>query len=325
MTTQRTPDGIEFVRTPDARFERIEGFDYTPRFVEIEGLRMAYIDEGRLDERKLDERKLHGGRLDEASGASGHTILLPHGEPTWGYLYRFMIPPLVAAGHRVIVPDLIGFGRSDKPVDRSTYTYDSHVRWMKTFLDGLDLENVTVFSQDWGGLITLRIAGEEPDRFARIAAGNTGLPVGESLGDGFDFWLNLSQTADFLDCGELIGGTARNRKLSDAEKAAYSAPFPDEGYMAGVREFPCLVPITPGHASVTENQAAWKTLEKWNKPFLTLWGTADPVLGHLGQEFIDRIPGAKGQPHQSFENGGHFIQDDHGPEIASAINAWLEG
>jgi haloalkane dehalogenase len=305
MTTRTTAQGIEFLRTPEERFDVVEGFDYPPRYAEIEGLRMAYLDEG--------------------TGASGHTLLLPHGEPSWGYLYRFMIPPFVAAGHRVIVPDLIGFGRSDKPVERSTYTYDAHVRWMKSFLDGLALENVTVFSQDWGGLITLRIAGEEPDRFARIAAGNTGLPVGESLGEGFDFWLQLSQTADFLDCGALIASTMGHRQLSDAEQDAYRAPFPDERYMAGAREFPTLVPITPAHASVAENRAAWKTLERWEKPFVTFWGLADRVLGDLGQTFIDRIPGAKNQPHRVFENGGHFIQDDYGTEIATAINAWLEG
>ena len=303
MPSQTTRHGIEFLRTPEERFGVVKGFDYSPRYVNIEGLRMAYLDEG--------------------SGSSKHTLLLPHGEPTWGYLYRFMIPPFVAAGHRVIVPDLIGFGRSDKPVDRSTYSYDAHVRWMKAFLDGLALQNVTLFCQDWGGLITLRIAGEEPDRVARIAAANTALPVGESLGKGFDFWLKLSQTADFLDCGALIASTMGQRTLSDAEQEAYRAPFPTEHYMAGARAFPTLVPITPDHASVAENRAAWKTLEHWEKPFLTLWGLGDRVLGHLGQAFIDRIPGAKGQPHQAFANGSHFIQDDCGSEIATAINAWL--
>ncbi len=303
MSTQRTPTGIEFLRTPAERFDVVEGFDYEPRYADVDGLRMAYLDEGRAQ--------------------SGHTLLLPHGEPTWGYLYRFMIPPLVAAGHRVIVPDLIGFGRSDKPVERSVYTYDAHVGWMRSFLDPLRLQNLTVFSQDWGGLITLRIAGEDSGRFARIVAGNTGLPVGESPGEGFDFWLNLSQTAEVLDCGRLIANTAQNRTVSDADIAAYNAPFPDESYMAGVRQFPTLVPITPSHASVAENRAAWTHLEKRSQPFLTLWGIADPVLGHLGQAFIDRIPGAAGQPHQTFEKGGHFIQDDHGPEVAAAINDWL--
>lgn len=303
VTTQTTPGGIEFLRTPDDRFDVVEGFDYEPKYLHVDGLRMAYLDEG--------------------DGSSGHTILLPHGEPTWAYLYRFMIPPLVDAGHRVVVPDLIGFGRSDKPTDRDSYTYDSHVRWMGSFLDQLALDNVTVFSQDWGGLITLRIAGNEPDRFARIVAGNTGLPVGESLGDGFDFWLNLSQTLEFIDCGMLLGNTARNRELTAADKAAYNAPFPSEEYMAGARVFPCLVPITPDHASVAENLAAWQGLEQWTKPFLTLWGTGDQVLGHLGQEFIDRVPGAAGQPHQTFATGGHFIQDDHGADLAAIINDWL--
>lgn len=296
-------NGVEFVRTPEERFEVVEGFDYTPQYVDVEGLRMAYLDEG--------------------PGSSDHTVLLPHGEPTWGYLYRFMIPPLVAAGHRVVVPDLIGFGRSDKPVERSAYTYDNHVRWMKSFGDQLGLSDTTVFCQDWGGLIHLRIAGEEPERFDRIVAGNTALPVGASPGDGFDFWLNMSQTVDALDCGQLIANTARNRELTAADMAAYNAPFPDEAYMAGVREFPAIVPITPEHPSVAENTAAWATLEQWDKPFLTLWGTADPVLGHLGPGFIDRIPGAAGQPHQTFETGGHFIQDDHGADLAEAINALL--
>ena len=304
MSTQKTPHGIEFLRTPDARFDAVEGFDYAPRYTEVDGLRMAYLDEG--------------------TGSSGHTLLLPHGEPTWGYLYRFMLPPFIAAGHRVIVPDLIGFGRSDKPVDRSIYTYDAHVGWMKAFLDSLTLENVTVFSQDWGGLITLRIAGEEPERFARIAAGNTALPVGESLGQGFDAWLKFSQNAPSLDCGRLLENSMRHRKLSDAEMDAYRAPFPDENYMAGARQFPTLVPITEDHGSVAENRAAWARLERFEKPFLTLWGHGDPVLGHLGQEFIDRIPGAKGQPHQTFPDGGHFIQDDYGVEIAAAINTWLQ-
>lgn len=303
MNTQTTPNGVEFLRTPDERFEVVEGFDYTPRYAEVEGLRMAYLDEG-------DAR-------------SGHTILMPHGEPTWSYLFRFMMPPLLEAGHRLIVPDLVGFGRSDKPVDRAVYTYDAHVRWMRAFLDPLELENLTVFSQDWGGLITLRIAGEDTDRFSRIVAGNTALPCGESPGEGFDFWLKMSQETETLDCGRLISNTARNRTLTEADVAAYNAPFPDESYMAGVRQFPTLVPITPEHASVRENRAAWSHLEQREAPFLALWGTADPVLGHLGPEFIERIPGARGQPHQVFEAGGHFIQDDHGADLAAAINAWL--
>ena len=244
---------------------------------------------------------------------------MPHGEPTWGYLYRFMIPPFVAAGHRVIVPDLIGFGRSDKPVDRSTYSYDAHVRWMKAFLDGLALQNVTLFCQDWGGLITLRIAGEEPDRVARIAAANTALPVGESLGKGFDFWLKLSQTADFLDCGALIASTMGQRTLSDAEQEAYRAPFPTEHYMAGARAFPTLVPITPDHASVAENRAAWKTLEHWEKPFLTAFSDNDPVSAGGGEIFKKLVPGAQGQPHISIQGGGHFLQEGRAAELSKVI------
>ena len=211
MDILRTADGIEYLRTPDDRFAQVGDYPYEPHYLDIEGLRMAYVDEG--------------------AATSGHTVLLPHGEPTWGYLYRFMIPPLVAAGHRCVVPDLIGFGRSDKPAQRSSYSYDNHVRWMRSFGDQLGLERVTVFCQDWGGLIHLRMAGEDPDRFDRIVAGNTGLPVGESLGPGFDFWLDMSQNAEFLDCGQLVAGTARNTFFEDFR------PFVDHRQQQAFQDF----------------------------------------------------------------------------------------
>ena len=270
MNTQMTPDGIEFLRTPDERFDVVEGFDYAPRYAEVEGLRMAYLDEG-------DAR-------------SGHTILMPHGEPTWSYLFRFMMPPLLEAGHRLIVPDLVGFGRSDKPVERAVYTYDAHVRWMRAFLDPLELENLTVFSQDWGGLITLRIAGEDTDRFSRIVAGNTALPCGESPGEGFDFWLKMSQETEVLDCGRLISNTARNRTLTEADVAAYNAPFPDESYMAGVRQFPTLVPIRPDDPASEANQEAWKVLGRWEKPFLTAFSDSDPITQGADRVFVRNVP-----------------------------------
>ncbi len=181
----------------------------------------------------------------------------------------------------------------------------------------------SVFAQDWGGLIGLRIIADQPDRFETVVAGNTGLPVGTSAGPGFDMWLEMSQTLDFIDCGQLVQGATTARDLTDAEVDAYRAPFPDESYMAGAREFPCLVPITPEHADVAENIAAWAVLAEWTKPFLTLWGTEDPVLGHLAGALVDNIPGAAGQPHQQYTPGGHFIQDDRGEDIAAAMIDWL--
>lgn len=301
-TSETTASGIRFLRTPDDRFVDVPDFAYEPHYVDVDGLRMAYIDEGPAD---------------------GPTMLLLHGEPTWSFLYRRMIPPLVAAGFRCVAPDLIGFGRSDKPTDRADYTYNGHVAWMKSFIAAIDLPQATLFAQDWGGLIGLRIVAEDPDRFDRVAIGNTGLPVGESLGEGFDFWLAASQNMESMDCGALLQRATTARELNDAEMDAYRAPFPDESYMAGAREFPTLVSITPEHGAVAENKAAWDVYESWTKPFLTLWCPGDPVLGHLHTEFIERIPGAADQPHQEFTPGGHFVQDDRGEDIAAALIAWM--
>jgi haloalkane dehalogenase len=297
-----TSSGVPYVRTPDERFAFIEDFPYEPNYVEVDGFRMAYVDEG---------------------PANGPTLLLLHGEPTWSYLYRRMIPPLVDAGFRCVAPDLIGFGRSDKPIDRSVYTYAQHVAWIQEFLDTIYLPTATLFAQDWGGLTGLRVAAERAERFDRIAIGNTGLPVGESLGPGFDMWLAASQSMKFMDCGTMLQRATAARKLTEAEMDAYRAPFPDEQHMAGAREFPTLVPITPEHGGVSENLAAWEIFDKWEKPFLTLWCPGDPVLGGLHHEFIERVPGAAGQPHQEFEPGGHFIQDDRGEDVAAALVAWL--
>ena len=304
MSTQTTAAGVAFVRTPDERFADIPEFAYEPNYVEVDGLRVAYIDEGGSPE--------------------GRTILLLHGEPTWSFLYRRMIPTLVAAGHRIIAPDLIGFGRSDKPTERSAYTYNGHVSWMKEFLGHFpDVTSFDAFLQDWGGLIGLRVASELPDRFGQLVLANTALPHGESPGAGFDFWLELSQTLDPLHCGMLVNNAVSSRELTDAEQAAYQAPFPDESYMAGAREFPCLVPITPEHGGVAENKAARAVMSAWTKPVLLLWGRADPVLGHLDADFLELIPGTEGQPHQAYDNGNHFIQDDIGAPLAEAMNDWF--
>ncbi|MEO1065283.1 MAG: haloalkane dehalogenase [Actinomycetota bacterium] len=302
MTTHTTAGGIEFVRTPDDRFADLFDFPYEPRYLDVDGLRMAYVDTGPED---------------------GPPILLLHGEPTWSYLYRRMIPPLVEAGYRCIAPDLIGFGRSDKPTSRAVYTYAGHVAWMRSFLDQLGLSFRSVFAQDWGGLIGLHLVVGDPDRFDTVVIGNTGLPVGQRLGEGFDFWLQLSQTMDPFDTGGLLQQATQARELTDSEVEAYRAPFPDESFLAGAREFPVLVPITAAHGHVAENLAAWERLEAWTEPFLTLWCPDDQVLGPLQQEFVDRVPGAAGQPHRRFTPGGHFIQDDRGEDVAAAMIDWL--
>lgn len=296
--------GTDVLRTPDDRFVGLADFDYEPRYDDVEGMRMAYVQEG--------------------TGERG-TILLLHGEPTWGYLYRRMIPPLVDAGFAIVAPDLIGFGRSDKPVERSAYTYDHHVRWLTSFVRGLQRPEAgfSVFVQDWGGLLGLRMIAEHPDWFDRVVIANTALPTGEPMGEGFMTWRRASQRMDFLDCGRLLANAVQGRDLTQAEMDAYRAPFPDESFMAGAREFPMLVPLGPHDAGAAANRAAWQVWEQWARPVLTLWAPGDVVLGHLQPEFVDRIPGARGQPHATFEPAGHFIQDDRGEDVAAAMLDWM--
>ena len=297
------------MRTPEERFAGIDDYPYEPRFADIDGLRMAYV---------VAEP--------EGAGSDTATILLLHGEPTWGYLYRKMIPPLVEGGCRVLVPDLIGFGRSDKPVERSAYTYEGHVSWMREFLAATAAERGTgpvhLFGQDWGGLIGLRLAAENPELVDRLILANTGLPEGQSPGAGFEFWLQFSQEVEYLDCGRLVDN-ATATELSEAAQEAYRAPFPSEQFMAGARHFPMLVPISPDDPAVPANRAAWRVLEQWTKPVLTLWAPDDPVLGGGQAAISERIPGATGQPHAQLRPASHFIQEDQGPALAEAIISWL--
>src|SRR3954454_13141385 len=243
---------MQGLRTPDARFEDLADWVYAPRYhtvIDADGtqLRLHYVDEGPRD---------------------GALVLLMHGEPSWAYLYRHIIAGLVAKGRRVIAPDLIGFGRSDKPALRTDYTYERHVAWMSQWLTAMDLTGVRLFCQDWGGLIGLRLVAAFPERFAGVVVANTGLPAGAGLSEGFEAWLNFSQRTPELPVGWIVnGGSLRN--LSDAEVAAYDAPFPDETYKEGARQFPVLVPITPQHASVAENRAAWTVLERFERPVVT--------------------------------------------------------
>ncbi|MCC5951439.1 MAG: alpha/beta fold hydrolase [Acidimicrobiia bacterium] len=306
--------GVEVLRTPEDRFEDLPGFEYQPNHVEVDGLRMAFIDEGPAD---------------------GPLVLCLHGEPTWSYLYRRMIPTFVERGCRVIAPDLVGFGRSDKPVERSAFTYDGMVAWLAGFATEVDVRNATLFCQDWGGLLGLRLLAEHPDRFERACAANTALPVvpgagvlggfdldpdadvADAMGSGFVGWLKFSQSVPELPVGGIVQtGTAT--ELPDDVVAAYDAPFPDETYKAGARALPTLVASSP-----EANARAWEVLEDWSKPFLTLWAPDDPILGPGAAEFIDRIPGTEGQPHDTFTPASHFLQEDVGPELASAVVDWM--
>ncbi len=297
---------MKVLRTPDARFEGLEGYAFAPHYTEIAdsdgtALRIHHVDEG-------------------PRGAA--PVLLMHGEPSWSYLYRRMIPGLAAAGHRVVAPDLIGFGKSDKPTEQDDYTFERHVAWMSAWLGRLDLSDITLFCQDWGGLIGLRLVAAFPERFARVVVGNTGLPTGTGMTEGFKAWLEFSQNVPVFPVGFIVnGGTTRD--LSAAEQAAYDAPFPDESYKAGARVFPRLVPVTPDHASVAENKAAWTVLERFEKPFLTAFSDKDMVTAGGEKVFQGRVPGAQGQKHTIVAGGGHFLQEDAPDQLVSIIDAFI--
>lgn len=300
---------MEILRTPDERFAGLDGFDFSPHYSEvIDGqdgtrLRIHHLDEGPRD---------------------AAPVLLMHGEPSWCYLYRRFIPDLVARGHRVVAPDLVGFGRSDKPARRDDYTYERHVQWMSDWLTQLDLTGITLFCQDWGGLIGLRLVAAFPDRFARVVVSNTGLPVGAGATDGFRAWLDFSQNVPVFPVGMIVNGGC-HRDLSPAEIAAYDAPFPDEAYKEGARQFPTLVPITPEHGSVAENKAAWDVLARFDKPLLTAFGAEDAITRGGERPFIDRVPGAKGQAHTVLQGAGHFLQEDVPAELCTIIDTLIRG
>jgi haloalkane dehalogenase len=249
-------------------------------------------------------------------------VLLLHGEPTWSYLYRTMIPPLVEAGHRVVAPDLVGFGRSDKPAARDDYTYARHVAWVRDLIEQLDLRDITLFGQDWGGLIGLRLVAEDVERFARVVAANTGLPTGDQdLGDAFKAWRRFSQETPEMPIGALIGGGSA-RDVEPAVVAAYDAPFPDESFKAGARAFPLLVPASPDDPAAAANRRAWEVLAALDKPFLTAFSDGDPITRGAEQPLQEMIPGARGREHPT-TSGGHFLQEDSGPELARIIDAFI--
>jgi haloalkane dehalogenase len=250
-------------------------------------------------------------------------VLLMHGEPSWCYLYRKMIPIITEAGFRAVAPDLIGFGRSDKPADRKDYTYARHVAWMQTFLDQLDLQGVHLVCQDWGGLIGLRLVAANPDRFDSVVAANTFLPTGDTdLGEAFEKWRRFSQeTPDFHIAGVIKSGCVT--RLSDEVLAAYDAPFPDDRYKEGARQFPMLVPASPDDPETENNREAWRVLARWKKPFLTAFSDSDPVTGGAEKYLQKFIPGAQGLDHPTIENGGHFLQEDQGEALADVVVRFL--
>ena len=288
---------MDVLRTPDDRFTSLPGFDFGPHYVDVDGLRIHFVDEG-----------------------SGPVVLLMHGEPTWSYLYRKMIPLLTARGLRTVAPDLVGFGRSDKPAGRTDYTYARHVEWMWGFLQAANLTDVTVFGQDWGGLIGLRLVAEHPERFARVVASNTGLPTGEDgMSDAFKRWREFSQTVPEMPIGVIVSGGCNVAKLTPEEIAAYDAPFPDETYKEAARQFPVLVPAEPDDPARPDQERAWRSLATFEKPFLCAFGDSDAITRGADARFLERIPGTQGQPHTTIKGGGHFIQEDKPEELSTAI------
>ena len=293
---------MQVLRTPDDRFVDLPDFGWQPAYAEVGAdgvtLRMAYV---------------------QAGPADGPVVLLLHGEPSWSFLYRWMIGPLAGAGFRVIAPDLIGFGRSDKPAARDDYSYDRHVGWVGSLLDTLGLADITLFGQDWGGLIGLRLVGEQPNRFRAVVASNTGLPTGEhSMGPAFEAWRRYSQETPVFRAGKIVNGGSV-RQLTEAEVAAYDAPFPDETYQAGARVFPMLVPATPDAPGAAANRAAWQGLRAFDRPFVTAFGDSDPITGGMAPVLQKLIPGAQGQEHPTVVGAGHFCQEDAGAELAAIV------
>ena len=270
-----------------------------------DGLRVAVLDEGPRD---------------------GQVVLLLHGEPTWSYLYRKVVPVLLDAGLRVVAPDLVGFGRSDKPADDAAYTYAAHVEWMRSALfDGLGLRSVVLLCQDWGGLIGLRLVGEHPDRFRAVCATNTGLPDGSApMGPEWQRFRAFVEADPDLPVGFLVTSGCLHG-LSPEEAAAYDAPFPDTAYKAGPRTFPSLIPQSPDDPAVPAQQAAWAALEAFDRPFLCAFSDQDPITRGADRALLARVPGTRGQPHTTIEGAGHFVQEDRGEELGQLLASWVAG
>jgi haloalkane dehalogenase len=288
----------DVLRTPDARFRDLPGYPFAPSYVVVDGMRMHFVDEG-------------------PRGAP--PVLMLHGEPSWSYLYRKMIPPIAAAGFRAVAPDLIGFGRSDKPARVAAYSYARHVAWMREFVEIAGLDGITLVCQDWGSLIGLRVAAEMPERFARIVVANGALPTGdERVPLVFRAWQAWARWTPILPVGRIVQAGSRT-KLPREVRKAYDAPFPGERYKAGARAFPPLVPTRPDDPAREANLRAWRVLERWEKPFLTAYGEHERITRRAERPFQRRVPGSAGQPHATIADAGHFLQEDRGEELARVV------
>ena len=300
---------MKLLRTPDSQFLNLADYPYKPHYLDINdrqadvSIRVHYIDEGE---------------------AASQPVLMLHGEPSWSYLYRKMVGPFVDAGYRVVAPDLPGFGKSDKPSARTDYSYARHVAWMQDWLQAMDLNDIILICQDWGGLIGLRLVAAEPHRFARVVTSNTMLPTGDhDPGEAFKKWQSFSQEVPEFPTGKIInGGTVT--ELPDEVLAAYDAPFPDESYKEGARQFPLLVPTTPDNPESQANRDAWKALMAFEKPWLCAFGDSDPITGAAAPIIQKLVPGCQGQPHTTLRGGGHFIQEDCGEALARVVLDWLK-
>lgn len=293
---------VRVLRTPDEAFADINDFPFAPHHTDVsDGLRMHHVEEG-----------------------AGRPVLLLHGEPSWSYLYRHMIPPLASSGLRPIAPDLIGFGKSDKPADQSDYTYARHVRWLDRWFDAMDLHHIVMFCQDWGGLLGLRLLAAHPDRFDGVVVSNTGLPTGDhDMPEAFHRWREFAKTAEAFDIGRIIqNGTVST--LSDVTMAAYDAPFPTDEYKAGARVFPSLVPASPDDPEAQPNREAWAVLAGFHKPVVTAFGDSDPVTAGVDRAFHKLVAGARDQPHTTVADAGHFIQEDQPAQLVEIIKALIE-
>ena len=291
----------DYLRTPDECFNRLPNYSFTPNYIQIDHLRMHYVDEG---------------------DKTADPVLMLHGEPSWSYLYRHMIPICAAAGHRVIAPDLIGFGKSDKPTKLSAYSYQSHMDWITQFIEKMELKNITLVCQDWGSLLGLRLAAENQDKFKAIVIGNGMLPTGDiEPPKAFKLWKSFALNSPWFPIGRIID-SGSFKKLSKDERRAYDAPFPNKKYKVAARAFPALVPVTPNDPASEANRKAWQILGQWQKPFLTTFSNGDPITRGGDKLLQQHVPGAKALKHKTLV-GGHFLQEDSSREFAEAINELL--
>ncbi|MHA1239700.1 MAG: haloalkane dehalogenase [Promethearchaeota archaeon] len=294
---------MKLLSTPEERFENLPDFTFNPHFIKVDGINIHYLDEG---------------------NKQAEVILLMHGEPSWSFLYRHMIPILVKAGFRILAPDLVGFGRSDKPTEQNDHTYLKHVEWMTKWLKLLDLRKVTLFCQDWGSLIGLRLAIENQDRFNRIVLSNGGLPTGEQrMSDAFTNWREFSRNSPSFDIKFILQG-ATTTKLSKEVLNGYDAPFPDDSFKAGARILPSLVPISTDDPEHETNKKAIELFKQWKKPFLTAFSDKDPITRGGDRFWQTLVPGAAEQNHVIIKNASHFVQEDKGPELAKVIIEFIK-